>query len=325
MPRKYAGPLMPGQRSAYVPGTRRNVSKVRAVRAIQSAWRRYKNKPSRLAVSTSRYRLNKAIAKQINNMSENKFSGYAGYCLVPQPKPAGTQPMTYIFHNTGEPLTQPSNSMFTSMDLFNFPRGDSNVERNGDYMYIKKSHVKIEIQMLPISSDDITGLNSTTEFRLMIVKANRKYNKLGASPLAGNSLFLGPTNSEFGFGVPGGTSTAAVYANMKQPINKRKWLVYKDMTFTLSTPAQEIVDNAVPSEFAFNTSNNKYRVKKHITCDLPVFKKTHFAPDSNVPDELDTQWLIVIQAVRSNYCSPNVDVPRNWVANILATTSASDN
>jgi len=281
--------------------------------------RRASSKPSRLRVSSTRTYVDRAIVKALSNVSETKYSAFTEYCITPAAKPAGTQPMTYVFRNAGGTLTQSANSMFAPMDLYNFPKGDGSTERNGDYMFIKKSHMKLEVQMLPTTGDT---LNSTTEFRLMIVKANRKYNKLGSSPTPANSLFLTSINDEFGFGVPGGTSTADVFANMQQPIDKRKWLVYRDMRFTLSTPAQETTD---PGQVGFNSANNKYSVKKFITADLPIFKKCHFPSDSDVPDNVDTQFLLIIQAVRSNYCQPDVESPRNWACNVMATTSATDN
>lgn len=315
--RKYAGKK---RRFAGRPTTRRFAPKRRV-----TTRRRGKMLPSRVRVSSLKYQINRQIVKAMSNVSESKFQSYSGECLMPQVKPAGNQPMTYIFLNAGAQLTQTGNSMFTPMDLYNFPKGDSNVQRNGDYMYVKKSHVKFEVQMLPQPGIDFNAQNSTTEFRMIIVKANRKYNKLGSSPLPGNSLFLTSENDDFGFGVPGGTSTASVFANMQQPIDKRKWLVYKDIHFTLSPPAQEYGDSALPQQFATNTANSRYPVKKYINFDLPIYKKCHFPSDSNLPDNVDTQFLMILQAVRTNYCQDEVDVPRNFRVNVLATTSATDN
>jgi hypothetical protein len=263
-------------------------------------------------------------------MSENKFQGFSVSCARPDEKPAGDQPISYHFFNTGQILyTVPGspNSMFNPMNLYQFPKGDDATQRNGDYMYLKKTHLKMEIQMLPFaSSSGLDVQSSTTQFRMIIVKANRKYNRLGESPVAGNSLFLTTENDQFGFGIPGGTSTDSTFANMRQPINKRKWLVYMDKHFTLSTPAQTYQDTSVPAEYSItNASNNKYPVKKYITCDLPIYKKTHFPSDSDVPDSVDTQWLLIVQAVRTNYCNPGIARPTNYNLNILATTSASDN
>lgn len=280
-----------------------------------------KSLPSRVRVSKSRYTLNRAIAKQINNMTENKFQGYTGDCLVPVAKPAGAQPISYHLFNTGAPIASIPN--FIPMNLYQFPQGDGNTERNGNYLYIKKTHLKMEIQMLPTSNPAATpqeALNSTTEFRLMIVKANRKFNKLGSSPAPSNSLFLNTQNDQFGLNDLASTT----FINMQQPINKRKWLVYKDMRFTLSPPSREAIDVA-PEQWAFNAANNKYPVKKFISLDLPIFKKCHFESDSDVPDNIDTQWMIVIQATRTNYCSASIGAPRDYRLNMAATTSASDN
>lgn len=296
----------------------------RAATKIQTAWRRRKSGkslPSRVRVSKPRYTLNRAIAKQINNMTENKFQGYTGDCLVPVTKPAGAQPISYHLFNTGAAIT--SMPGFVPMNLYNFPQGDGSTERNGNYLYIKKTHLKMEVQMLPTSVAAATpqdALNSVTEFRLMVVKANRKFNKLGQSPLPDNSLFLNTQNDQFGINDTGSTT----FVNMQQPINKRKWLVYKDMRFTLSPPSREAIDTS-PEQWAFNSANPKYPVKKFISLNLPVFKKCHFETGSDVPDNVDTQWVIIIQAVRSNYCTASIGAPRDYRLNMVATTSASDN
>jgi len=279
--------------------------------------------PSRLRVSTTRAVVNKQISTALRNYGESKFRGYNNSCIDPESKPNGNQPLSYYFYNTGEGLNQTGNNMFYPMELFNFPKGDNATERNGDYMYIKKTHLKMELQMIPQSStgDLVNGNSSTTSFRFMVVKANRKYNKLGNSPIAAESLFITEENEEFGFSNP----SQPVFSNMYQPINKRKWLVYRDQRFTLSTPAQEYVDTSVPGEVnAINTANNKYPVRKLITLDLPVYKKTHFPSDSRTPDSIDTQWLIIIQSTRTNYCAQNVDAPKNMKLNILGTTCATD-
>ncbi|AXH76907.1 MAG: putative capsid protein [Circoviridae sp.] len=306
MPRKYQGPLQPGKRSAKVPKGRKA--------------------PSRVRVSKERYTEVAKLSKQVSNLVQNKYQGYTLTCGATQPKPAGVQPISYFLYNAGETLTQPGNAPFNPMNLFQFNEGDSSTERSGDYMYIRRSHLKLELQMLPFASSDLLqGASSTTQFRLMVVKANRKYNKLGNSPIAGNSLFLTTENDEFGFGVAGSPSTANTFSNMSQPINKRKWLVYKDMHFTLSTPAQEYQDTSIPNESsAINTANPKYPVKKYVSINLPVYKKTHFDDTSNTPDSVDTQWLLIIQACRSNYCNPGQTAPRNISLNILGTTSAQN-
>lgn len=280
--------------------------------------------PSRARVSRKRTATTKAVSKVLQNFSENKFQGTNVDCSIPVAKPVGTQPISYHFFNTGNQLTGPMAAEFAApqgpLDLFTFAIGDNNDQRTGNYMYIKKSHMKFEVQMLP--GLDITpnpGLTATTDFRLLVIKANRKYNELGNSPDAGASLFLNTQNDEFGYD----SATATTFLSMSQPVNKRKWLVYRDQKFTLSPPATES-SSGVPGEVT-NSAFSKYPVKKMVSFNLPVFKKTHFNNTSNVPDNLDTQWLIILQACPTSYCNNGVLAPRNYRVNILGTTSCADN
>lgn len=279
--------------------------------------------PSRARVSKKRMTAAKSVSKALANFSENKFQGITIDCSIPVGKPAGTQPISYHFFNTGNQLTGPMATEFAApqgpLDLFTFAQGDANDQRTGNYMYIKKAHMKFEIQMLPEIGLTPTQLNSTLDFRLMIVKANRKYNELGNSPDAGLSLFLTTQNDEFGYD----SVAAQAFPYMAQPINKRKWLVYRDQKFTLSPPATESA-SGVPGEVT-NAAFSKYPVKKMVSFNLPVWKKTHFNNANNVPDNLDTQWLIILQACPTSYCSPNALAPRNYRVNILGTTSCADN
>lgn len=307
MARKYSGPLQPGRRSAYVPGTRRTYRKKMSYAAtrIQRAYRRYKYQ-----------KVDKRIQKVLNSTGENKFQGFSGACLPPVPKPAGTQPISYHFLNSGVSLAASLPEYATPMSLFRFPQGDGPTERNGNSLYIKQSYIKGEIQMLPVIGDASMTNNSAVEFRMLLVKANRKYNPLYVSPDPGGSLYLDTQNSEFGYD---GT-VASTFLNMNQPINKRRWVVMCDKKFTLSPPSV-ILDQVSD----VSLQNPKYAIKKRFRLKLPVFKKCHFAGNSaNSPENVDTQWLFILQAVNSAYCNVGTTAPRNYALNIYGTTTASD-
>lgn len=283
-----------------------------------------KSLPSRARVSTKRMTAAKSVSKALANFSENKFQGAVVNCSLPVPKPTGTQPISYHFFNAGNQLTGNMATEFATpqgpLNLFTFEQGDDNDQRTGNYMYVKKSHMKLEIQMLPsVGITPNPGLNSTVDFRLIVVKANRKYNELGNSPDAGNSLFINTQNQDFGYD----STVANTFLHMSQPINKRKWLVYRDQKFTLSPPATESA-SGVPGEVT-NAAFSKYPVKKMVSFNLPVWKKTHFNNTTFVPDNLDTQWLMILQACPTSYCADGVTAPRNYRLNILGTTSCADN
>lgn len=276
--------------------------------------------PSRNRVSRKRYTVAREVSKQLSNYAENKFQGFAGSCLAPQPKPAGSQPITYKFLNAGESMAGILPEFATPMDLFKFPQGDQNDQRQGNNMYIRQSYLKMEIQMLPVNVTSLAStLNATTEFRLMVVKANRKYNKFGKFPDPGQRLFLNTQNDAFGYD----STTASVFLNMNQPINKRDFLVYCDKKFTLSPPTA-VLDDDTTGNFS-NVQNPRYAIKKQLNVKLPVWKKSHFDNDSNTPDNLDTQWMIIVQAVPSAYCDAVSTEPnRNWALTVYGTTSARD-
>lgn len=160
--RRYAGPLRPGERSAYVPGTRYVSKRAQMAVKIQRKWRSYKARnPSRLTGSKTNYKVAKAVSKAMSLYGENKFNGENLDCIRAVAKPTGSQPLTYVFFNTGTRVDSllPEFTSARAMDLYNFPKGDGPTERTGDYLYLRKTHLKLEVQMLPGSSEIANSLN----------------------------------------------------------------------------------------------------------------------------------------------------------------------
>jgi len=283
--------------------------------------RKGKYLPSRVRFSRKRYVDTKQISRSLSNLAENKFSGFTGNCLEPVAKPAGSQPISYLFYNAGHNLGL-SLPEFNPMNLWRYARGDTNLSRDGDYMYVKKSGIKMEIQMLPYS-DVASQLTSQTavEFRVMVVKANRKYNPLATFSDPGTNLFLTNANGNFGYD---GT-TESVHTNFQQPINKCQWLVYCDKRFTLTPPS---VDDIALGGERINTARQNLPTKKYININLPCWKKCHFTNASgdavNTPDNFDGQFLVILQAVRASYCLDDTRRPENWRVNMIGSTQASD-
>lgn len=286
-----------------------------------------KKKPSRLYSGKKTYKQTKAITNRVMaNISESKYQGVRKDCLETVPKPSGTlRPMSYIFLNTGQSIAaSPSTSEFTTpLTLFNFPKGNDGDQRNGEYMYVKHSHLKMEISCIPSVQTASTldaALNSPVRCRLMIVKANRKNNKYGQSPVPKDSLFIDTQNGQFGYG----ETTGSINLLMKQPINKRKWIVYKDTSFTLTPVVVETVDGTRSDYIAPGRGRSSYRCNFK----LPVYKKTHFDDSTDNPDDIDTQWFIILQCVREAHCfqsGPDAIRPSSIRMEVLGTTSALDN
>lgn len=310
--RKYAGPLKPGSKSAYVPGMRKNKPS-------------YRTKPSRLYSGKSTYNRTRRITNTVmKSISEAKYQGHRSDCLETVAKPAGTiRPLSYIFLNTGVDTTA-NLPEFKPLNLFEFPNGTGNTERVGKYMYIKKTHLKINVMALPEKADPDNKdslLNTPLECRMVIVKANRKNDKIFTSPDPGNSLFLDTQNGSFGYDETGGS----INLLQSQPINKRQWIKYRDFKFKMSPPAIQL-DSEQNIE-AYQTGK-QYPVKREFKFDLPIYKKTHFSDSSNTPDDVDTQWLIILQVSYANHCLSSGSLaprPRNIRMDVLGTTTALDN
>lgn len=302
---------------------------------------RYATRPSRFRVrSASAYRRTQKAASLISLVGETKFAGYNSDSIVtplgrqnasPQNKPGGTQPLTYVYFNTGGPLgsSQAPTTIWNNMDLFKFTQGDGKTQRDGDYLYVKRAAIKYQIQMLGAPNTGTAGggvnqgLNSPVLFRLMVVKANRKNAPLGLSYNVNDSLFLNTENTGFG---PSGT-TASPYLYFNAPINTRKWLTYMDTKFVLTPAGVDFNDQSLQS--SINTAFGKYNTYKNFEFKCPVNKKTHFGTDDR-PDSIDTQWMIILQAVNTGYTLSNssdwstIGAPRNYRVQCLGTTTALD-
>jgi len=284
-----------------------------------------KIKPSRLYSGKKVYSKTKQITNQVmKNLSENKFQGARKDCLDTVAKPSGTiRPMSYIFVNTGVDISAQHAEFATPLNLFQFPRGSRGDNRIGENMYIRHTTLKMEVQCTPVLADpDEYGvwLNSPVTCRLMVVKANRKNNPYGFSPGPASSLFIDTQNNGFGYG----ETIGSINLLMKQPINRRKYIVYKDTTFTLTPPA--LLDQVGGNNMTY--APGRGRSVYNCNLKLPIYKKTHFNNDTEVPDDVDTQWFVILQCCRASHCFESGSTPvrpSNIHMEILGTTSALDN
>lgn len=179
-------------------------------------------KPSRLYSGKRVYNQTKAVTNQVMaNICESKYAGTRQDCLKTVAKPYGTlRPMSYIFLNTGSNLAPSYPEFQQPLNMFEFKTGTEGDQRVGEYMYLKHTMLKLEVTALPYETDGEAPdpyINSPTRCRLMIVKANRKNNKFGSSPVPKDSLFIDTQNGQFGYA----ETLGSINLLMKQPINKR--------------------------------------------------------------------------------------------------------
>lgn len=292
----------------------------RAITETGKLYRKWKStrrqQPARLKVSRKRYNNTRRVENFLRNFSGSKYKGYTGDCLTPVGKPSGAQPISYHFYNMGKTLA--SLPEMNNMDLYTFANGDGNNERVGDYMMLRNTTLKMEVQALPLVSVGELG-QPILEFRLMVVKSNRKYNSFEQSPDPGSTLFLDNENNEFGYD----DTVQSVFAYQRQPLNKRKWIVLREQKFKLSIPFAS--NSALGNTSRLNPAYPKYPTKKNFRINVPIHKKTHFNNVDNTPDNLDTQTFVILQCTHGSYCDSGTRDPTEYVVNFLGTTSAYDN
>ena len=302
--------------------------KYKAIRKARKA------KPNRFKGSkvSSRYTTTRLVSKMLSNYGENKFRGNLIECQesVPKSSLGGTQPLSYNLINLGRDISTFLGVGWTHpMNLYQFPLGDASFERTGRYMYLRKTHLTMEIQMNPINdtSQVFNNLNNQLQFRLMLVKANRKYQPYGedssGTARPNTSLFL--TNQNTAFGIT--NTTASTFEYMNNPINRRQFNVLCDKKFTLSPPAV-CWDN--DEKGAINAANSRFPTKRTLHMNIPYYRKAFFqnsdTATQNTPTNLDTQCMIILQAVRSSYCADPITTPLDtlYTLTVQGTTTCRD-
>lgn len=283
----------------YAPPTRRAPGRTRA--------------PNRTRVAVTR-----EVARQMNRVAENRYIGAHKECIKPTPKPAGDQLISYVLLNSGQTLPTGVSSSFTPMDLFTYPQAD----RTGRYLYVKSASCKFNIQTVPVEADNLNLLATPINFRMIVVKQKQYNNRLGNVSSPDRSLFLSPDNESFGLQ----DTTKFEQEYQMQPINKRHWMVYKDQRFTLQPPATNIVDSQGTT--VQNTTNTatggRFPAVKNFNISLPLNAKVLYE-DGDHPLDIDSQFLIIIQAIPESHCAPDVTEPNaRWRVNYISSTQAND-
>lgn len=144
--RKYAGPLKPGMKSAYVPGTRRNAPSYRKAR------------PSRFPSGKIQYKRSRALAKKQSLTGESKIQALTAKNKI-APAPLTVAPLLGPVYFTNYCLgTAPAawvgptgGTNFNDLNGFVWPNGTAFNQRIGRYMYLKRTTLQLRVEMNQIS------------------------------------------------------------------------------------------------------------------------------------------------------------------------------
>lgn len=183
-------------------------------------------------------------------------------------------------------------------------QGVTGTTRIGNYVYYKKSHLTLQIDM-----NASVYQAPPTEFRFIIAKSRQSVMPAGSTDQPQTTLFLNTVGAQQGYQTAGFNGMDA----MLMPLNKRDWVIFKDRKFTLSSPMMSDSDGGNVGY------SGKYRCRKSIMCNLNHYKKTRLNPN-NLPSDYDAHYLVYIFA-----SSMGKDFNAlNWEVSTRGTTSLLD-
>ena len=253
------------------------------------------------------YALNRAVGKVINGITENKLI-----------------PVNNINESSGIPIQLGAIAYYKGfvigglpggwdtniVDLggMDIPQGTADGQRIGDSIYLRKTHLSIEIEAQTAYQQCIPK-----EFRVVVVKSRQANMPAGATLYPQSTLFLNTAGEQFGYST-GGVNGSDL---MLQPINKRNWSVYYDRKFMLSNPVANQIGDPVDTPFV--NWSGKYPNQRRIMLNLPYYAKTHYGAQ-NRPVDVDPHYLVFVFAkgVGKDYSADD------WEVNIRGTTSYKD-
>jgi len=260
--------------------------------------------PARFGFSKNRYYKNRSIAATLDRFSETK---YQGITPINQKAPKAIQTGAVAFMS--KYVVGGSPTSWTDLeDLggMTFTQGLATGNRIGDYIYLKKTHLNIQLDMKAV--DDSS--NVPTEFRMIVCKQRRAANPAGTTRTPQATLFLDQEANDIGDATAGINGTDL----MVQPLNKRHWQIHKDIKFRMSNPL------VTPTPTTSSSYSGFYPIMKRFSLDLPYYQKVHF-DDSNQPTNIDFHYLVFFYA-RSLDRESRAD---NFEINIRGNTQYNDN
>lgn len=295
--RKYAGPLQPGKKSAYVPGgVGMNSRRTKAKRA-----------PPRFAQNKPRYLKSRALSKVQNLTGESKLNALVRYNdHDPTSSTAAPSPVYQQNYCLGQVPAVFNN--FDALDGFEFAQGVGDNDRVGRYMYLKKTTMHLKIAL-----NEGARQTGPTRFRVIVYKSKRT--NTPGQPMANpcENLFLDETGRQFGTDTSISAADTATQFRTAL-VNKRNYQVLKDKRFML-VPSVSTVSG---STAIVTPSSQSLMNEKNFVFNLGHWKKCSFSQDR--PDDLNYTYCVTILSMPVGQSNT---ITNNWNTSVRGTVSAS--
>lgn len=301
----YSGPLKRGVKS--------KDARTRKSMVGKSAYYKRKKAPPRTRGGTLNYKksypMSKATSAAFGETKLKALREINNQAPVEMRAGGGAQAPVYgLRFVLGDALSQYQD--YTALQGFSWSRGIDGNERIGNYLYLKKTHVTLQINMNQVG---VTN-GAARRFRVIIFKAKREASPTGVTRNPNTSLMLDNEGEPFGI-TSAGSKEMLDYSH--QLLNKRNFVIMKDTSFMLQNP----VINPSASVDPLIASSGQYPSQKTMKLNLPHWKRTKFDNDTNLPTNLNYNYGIYIQAVN---VGSNTAIPDDWNLSLRGTVSAND-
>lgn len=270
--------------------------------------------PARFNQSRTRYVKNKRFSNSISKFAETK--------LLPckelnESKPYETSSALSYYNGwvIGDDVPVGWDANIFPIGGMSTVRGVDAGDRIGNFVYLKKTHFTLNIDM----NTGVSALQGTalSEFRLVVCKMRSQVTPTDQIKLPSQSLFLNLAGLAFGYQSAGLTPTDL----MCQPLNRRDWVILKDHKFTLTCPPTLNTGAGLPNPQAYS---QRYPSTKTVVIDLPYYKKTRYEFDQTntavEPVDLNYQWAVFLFSKPVGQDTPAL----NFETNLRAVTSFQD-
>lgn len=298
--RKYAGPLQPGKRSAYVPGTRKRTKTTK--KGLNSTEKSQVKK-----IIKGRKEIKFGTFFEYDNLGTYAAPNY-NQVITPRVFPFINAPVAdaagFTILQTGYNLNAVSNAMNAAVGGsvnpiggYHMLKGDTSTTRDGDYMRLQSHRVNLRINMLRNSQSTLQVENQyPLKFQIYLVRPKQLPSGYASSLSSG--IFTGPQNQIVGIA----DIDASVFQLSKLfKINRDQWHLDKKKTFILQNPA-----SAGAAETA-STPNVGPRYPTAHSCSFWLHKPkkelrftntTSATGLSNEPENLNLTSYIIVVATR---------------------------
>lgn len=279
-----------------------------AASKIQRAFRR-RRPQARFNVSKPQFKINKAVSRAMSRMSETKLvsvspinagglNGTPGNILG-----TGSNPRVYAWGGVLDNVPTSWDSGLVSLGGINTIQGDAANEHVGNYVYLKKTSINLQLDM--VYNDSAT---KQLQFRMLVCKSRQLAVPAGQQDLPQTTLFINQIGNRQG---TASVSSLAMtpFEVMNNPINKRNWVVLRDSKFFLNNPT--------------SMQQGKYPSRRNFRITLPHYSKTKITTSGELLD-YDSHYLIYIFATVPGALT-NAVLPDDFRVTARGTTSYTDN